>query len=233
MNKNIQGYDLIIPVYNEKNIIKLFDYLKGKANNILNIYICYDFENDITITKIKNSQYSNVKNIILAKNPSLGPGEAIKNGIKKSSANAVIIYPADDFNNGFLLDQMYDKFIKGYDVVCPSRFMKGGSIKECPIIKFCIVKMVSFSLYYLSKLKIKDPTNGFRLFSKKFLNQISIESKEGFSYSLELLVKAHKKKLSIIEIPCVWIERKDRKSRFKILSWSFAYLKWYFYAIFL
>ena len=32
-----------------------------------------------------------------------------------------------------------------------------------------IVKIISFSLYYFSKLKIKDPTNGFRLFSKELI----------------------------------------------------------------
>ena len=232
MKTNIKGYDLIIPVYNEKNIIKLIDYIDSKTKNLLKIYICYDSDEDITLKKLKKSNYINTKKIILIKNSLKGPCEAIKAGIENSKASSIIIYPADDFNNGLLLDKMYDLFILGYDVVCPSRFIEEGLIKNCPLIKYLIVKIVSLSLFYFSKIKIKDPTNGFRMFSKKLLNKYSIKSKVGFAYSLELLIKAKKNNYKIIEIPSVWIERKDRKSSFKILRWSPEYLKWFFYALF-
>ena len=129
-----------------------------------------------------------------------------------------------------LLDKMYDLYKQGYDVVCPSRFIKGGLIKNCPMIKFLIVKIVSILLYFFSSIEVKDPTNGFRMFSKKIIKKFPIKSTVGFAYSLELLVKAKKHNFDIIEIPSIWIERKDRKSSFKILKWSKEYLKWFFYA---
>ena len=110
--------------------------------------------------------------------------------------------------------------------------MKDGVIKNCPLIKYIIVKFVSIILFFFSKLNIKDPTNGFRLFSSKLINNHIIESKSGFAYSIELLVKAKKNNYKIIEIPSIWIERSDRKSSFKILRWSKDYLKWFFLAIF-
>ena len=228
----MSGYDLIIPVYNEKNIIKLIDYIFINSKNFTNIYICYDSENDITINIIKNSNYNNSSKIILLKNIHKGPCEAIKTGIYSSKADALIVYPADDFNNGLLLDKMYELFLKGYDIVCPSRFMKGGLIKNCPLVKYIIVKIISFSLYRFSSIKIKDPTNGFRLFSRKLIEKYPIKSKLGFAYSLELLVKASKNNYKITELPSIWIEREDRKSNFKILKWAKDYLKWYFLAIF-
>ena len=228
----MSGYDLIIPVYNEKNIIKLIDYIFINSKNFINIYICYDNENDITINFIKNSNYNNSSKIILLKNIHKGPCEAIKTGIYSSKADALIVYPADDFNNGLLLDKMYELFLKGYDIVCPSRFMKGGLIKNCPLIKYIIVKIISLSLYRFSSIKIKDPTNGFRLFSRKLIERHPIKSKLGFAYSLELLVKASKNNYKITELPSIWIEREDRKSNFKILKWAKDYLKWYFLAIF-
>ena len=228
----MSGYDLIIPVYNEKNIIKLIDYIFINSKNFTNIYICYDSENDITINIIKNSNYNNSSKIILLKNIHKGPCEAIKTGIYSSKADALIVYPADDFNNGLLLDKMYELFLKGYDIVCPSRFMKEGLIKNCPLVKYIIVKIISFSLYRFSSIKIKDPTNGFRLFSRKLIERHPIKSKLGFAYSLELLVKASKNNYKITELPSIWIEREDRKSNFKILKWAKDYLKWYFLAIF-
>ena len=64
----MSGYDIIIPVYNEKNIIKLIDYIFINSKNFINIYICYDDEKDITINIIKNSNYKNSSKIILSKN---------------------------------------------------------------------------------------------------------------------------------------------------------------------
>ena len=228
----MKGYDLIIPVYNEKNIINLLNYIFKTSKKFIKIYICYDKDEDITIEFLKNSKYWNHSKINLLKNPHSGPCEAIKLGFKNFKSQSVIVYPADDFNNGLLLDKMHNLFLEGYDVVCPSRFIKGGLIKNCPLIKYLIVRIISFILFYFSDLKIKDPTNGFRLFSKKIFNKITIESNSGFAYSIELLVKAKKNKLKIIEIPSIWIERNDRKSNFKILKWSREYLKWFFYAIF-
>ena len=127
---------------------------------------------------------------------------------------------------------MYELKMQGYDIVCPSRFIKGGKIQNCPIIKLTIVKVVSFILFYFSNLKIKDPTNGFRLFSRKVLNKYNIESTMGFAYSLELTIKSHLDNIKIIELPSIWIERVDKKSSFKILKWSKSYLRWFFKAIF-
>ena len=50
-----EGYDIIIPVYNEKKIIKLLDYLFDNIKNYNCLYICYDQEEDITIQLIKKS----------------------------------------------------------------------------------------------------------------------------------------------------------------------------------
>ena len=60
------GYDLIIPVYNEKNIVKLIEYIFKNSKKILNIYLCYDHEEDITLKLLKKSYYSKYQNIILS-----------------------------------------------------------------------------------------------------------------------------------------------------------------------
>ena len=62
MKTNQQGFDIIIPVYNEgDNIVKLIKYLLNSSKNISNIYICFDFDNDSSVIAIKNSKYANNK----------------------------------------------------------------------------------------------------------------------------------------------------------------------------
>ena len=78
----------------------------------------------------------------------------------------MIVYPADDFLNIQLIDKIYDKFKKGADVVVCSRFIKGGSMNGCPLIKSILVRTASFTLYWLSSIPVKDASNGFRMFQK-------------------------------------------------------------------
>jgi hypothetical protein len=142
-----------------------------------------------------------------------------------------IVYPVDDFINGKIIDSMIKKYEEGYDIVAPSRFMKGGNMKNCPIIKSILVRFASFTLFHLSSIPIEDASNGFRLFSNKVIKEFSIESKLGFAYSLELLVKAHRYNYNIAQIPSSWEEREIGKSKFKIFKWLREYLRWYLYGL--
>ena len=91
-----------------------------------------------------------------------------------------------------ILDKMHNLFLEGNDIICPSRFMDGGKMENCPLIKYFIVKIISFSLYNFSKIKVKDPTNGFRLFSNSIIKKFEIKSIIGFTFSIELLAKAYR-----------------------------------------
>ena len=101
----------------------------------------------------------------------------------------------------------------------------------CPLIKSILVRSASFTLFFLSSIPVRDASNGFRLFSKNLLNKVIIESRLGFAYSLELLVKCNRLGLKIDEIPAKWEERTEGKSNFKIFKWLGNYLKWYFYGL--
>ena len=148
------------------------------------------------------------------------------------NSDCKIVYPADDFLNIELIDIMYRKFLdEKADIVVASRFIKGGSMKGCPLLKSFLVRFASTTLYLLSSIPVRDASNGFRLFSRKLLNEVKIESKVGFAYSLELLVKCERLKYKIAEVPALWEERSEGESRFKIFKWLPQYLKWYIYGL--
>ncbi len=119
---------------------------------------------------------------------------------------------------------------EGCDIVCASRFMPGGAMKNCPWLKALLVRTAAFTLYHLARLPTHDATSGFRLFSRRVIEEIPVESEEGFCYSIELLVKAHRLGWRIGEVPALWHERKQGTSRFRVLKWLPAYLRWYGYA---
>lgn len=223
--------EIIVPVFNEGDkIIKLLDYFQKNIKCSFRVLFCYDSDSDdIFIYKHKFRNYN--FQITLVKNPQKGPCSAIKEGFRVGNSDCVIVYPADDFLNYKILDQMYEKFLNGSHIVVASRFIKGGSMKNCPLIKSILVRCASFTLYHLSSIPVKDASNGFRLFSRQLLNGIPIESKIGFAYSLELLVKCNRLKYKISEVPAKWEERSVGSSRFRLIKWLPQYLKWYIYGI--
>ncbi len=223
--------DILIPVFNEDEII--IDTIKNISSTVVSDYrilICYDYEEDPTI-KIVKENFPNNKKIVFVKNLSKGFNKAIISGFKKSSAKALIIFMADDHINHNLINLCYKKFTDGYDVVCPSRLIEEGKMIGNPLLKELLTKLVSFFLFNFTSFPIKDATNSFRLFSKKLIDNIQIESDKGFTLSLELTAKAHRLGYKITEIPSTWKERDKGKSRFKLFSFIPPYLKWFFYII--
>ena len=223
--------EIIIPVYNEGDkLIKLFKLFNKSVKTEFRVLICYDNDDDdvfMFTDKFKEFPFQ----ILFVKNPGQGPCSAIKEGLYFGNSDCVIVYPADDFLNFDIIDKMYLTFKQKNDIVVASRFIQGGSMKGCPLIKSVLVRFASTTLYFFSSIPVKDASNGFRLFSRRLLNTVTVESKIGFAYSLELLVKCNRLKFKIVEIPAQWEERSEGSSRFKIFKWLPTYLRWYFYGL--
>ena len=223
--------DILIPVYNEdETIVKTLKNIFLTLNLNYKILICYDYDEDPSLKIIKKN-FPNNSNIIFVKNFSRGFNNALISGFKRITAKAVVIFMADDHINHGTINLCYEKFKEGYDVVCPSRFVKGGKMIGNPPVKAFLTKLTSFFLYNFTSFPIKDPTNSFRLFSSEIINEVQIESGKGFTLSLELTAKAHRLNYKITEIPVTWMEREKGKSRFKLISFILPYTKWLLYII--
>lgn len=226
----MEKIDIVIPVHFEgKNIIPTLAALKSEVKHPFRVLICYDTDEDSTLAFLNHSTASGME-IVRVKNGGQGVHGAVVTGFRHTQSPAVIMYPADDTANGDIIDSLIREFEKGADIAVPSRFMRGGCMVGCPWLKAILVRMAASTLYFFARIPVHDPTNGFRLFSRRIINEIALESTEGFTYSLEYLVKAHRLGLKIVEVPAKWFERKAGKSRFQILGWAKAYLQWYRYA---
>ncbi len=223
--------DIIIPVYNEgRSIWPVLDALARDVRTPFRVLLCYDFEEDSTLAALKEYPRASDIEIVPVRNPSRGPHAAVMAGMRFSDAPAMLVYPGDDDYNTAIVDEMYKLFEQGCDIVAASRFIKGGCMVGCRWQKALLVRSSAAALYYVARLPTHDPSNGFRLFSRRVAEEIPVESSAGFTYSLELLVKCHRLGWRIGEVPAKWYERKAGASRFRILKWLPAYLRWFFYA---
>ncbi len=220
---------IVIPVYNEgEAIIPVLELLARDVKTPHEILVCYDRPDDTTLAALKDPRVTKMP-VRAVFNPKPGPHQAVQTGFRASKAPWVVVFPADDVWNASQLDPMVERARQGADIVCASRFMLGGSMEGCPWLKAVLVRTANFTLYHVARLPTHDASNGFRLFSRRVLDTIRIESDRGFTYSIELLVKTHRLGWPIAEVPVIWKERTHGTSRFRVLRWLPAYLRWFGY----
>ena len=74
---------------------------------------------------------------------------------------------------------------------------------------------------------IHDPTSNFKIYSRRLLDRVTIESEAGFELALEPTVKAHLLGLPVAEVPTTWKDRTAGESHFQMWKWLPHYLHWY------
>lgn len=224
--------NIVIPVYNEgDNIVKTLEDIEAKVKVRYQILIVYDFDEDNTLPAVK--KYNKERgNVSLVKN-TYGRGvlNAIKTGFGAVEQGVVLVSMADLSDEYADVGKMFEKVNEGYDIVCGSRYVKGGGQVGGPWFKKLLSRMAGVSLFYLAGVPTHDVTNSFKMYTKKVLNDVEIESDGGFELGMEIVVKAFAKGYRITEVPTVWRDRSAGESRFRLCKWLPKYLKWYWYAV--
>ena len=222
--------DIVVPVYNEgTNILAMLQSLEQHVRTSYRVLICYDSDDDDTLPAIERAEVDHTR-VALVKSTGRGPHAAVMSGLKAGGSPFVLVIPADDDYNAPILDTLVTKALAGAAIVCASRFMPGGAMVGCPLLKAVLVRTANFTLRHFAGLPTHDATNGLRLFTRRVIDEIPVQSKRGFTYSIELLVKVHRLGWPIAEVPVLWYERRKGRSRFMVIRWLSDYLVWYVYA---
>jgi hypothetical protein len=134
---------------------------------------------------------------------------------------------ADGSDEPHIVDAMVARARDGADVVAASRYMPGGHQIGGPRLKRLLSRTAGLTLHWFARVPTHDPTNNFKLYARRFLDQVTIESTAGFELALELTVKASIEGRTIAEVPTTWRDRTSGESNFKLRKWLPHYLHWY------
>jgi hypothetical protein len=163
----------------------------------------------------------------------LGRGalNALKSGLGAAKAPFVLVTMGDGSDDPDDIDAMYALVQGGADVVAGSRYMTGGHQVGGPLLKRTMSRVAGLSLHWLGGLPIHDATSNFRMYSKRLLQRVTIESTGGFELGIELTVKAYALGMRVAEVPTTWRDRTAGQSRFQLWKWLPRYLRWYWVGI--
>lgn len=223
---------IILPVFNEgKNIAKQIAEIENTVNISHEVLVVYDFDKDDTIPPVKELQkkYLNVR---LVKNI-FGREviNAVKTGFAKSQGETVVVMPADLADDPATINKMYQKIRGGYDIVCATRYAKGGKKIGGERLKTFLSKLAGLATPLLLGISTTDIANGFKMYRRQVIDQIKIESDGGWEYAMETVIKAHFAGFKIGDVPSIWVDRKEGKSKFKLMKWLPKYIRWYLWGI--
>jgi len=224
--------NIVIPVFNEaENIKVVIKKIKEECTEPHIITVVYDEDEDTTVPVVRQIQ-KEMNNVFLLKNKyGCGVLNAIKTGFEESTTKYVIVTMADLSDPPAVINSMFIIAEKqNSDIVCASRYMKGGKQIGGPVIKGFMSRMAGLTLHFLAGIPTHDATNSFKLYRTSFLKQQTIESRGGFELGIELVVKAHVYGYKISETKTIWTDRVAGTSNFKLVKWLPGYLRWYFYA---
>lgn len=222
---------VIVPVFNEdNNFPQTYRAIREHLGAEPRIVVVYDFDEDTTVPVVQKLAEQDSSLMLLKNTFGRGPANALRVGFASVGSGPVLVVMADLSDDLKDVQAMMTLYRAGSDIVCGSRYMRGGHQIGGPLVKRMLSRLAGLSLYYLRSIPTHDITNNFKLYDSRLLKEITIESKMGFSIAMEITVKAFLMNKNITEVPTTWRDRTEGEARFKLFKWLPQYLHWYFLA---
>jgi glycosyltransferase involved in cell wall biosynthesis len=219
---------IVMPVFKEgEAIVPAVEALGRDVRTPHEILVVYDFDEDPTVPVIDRLAFEHRAVRGLRNDLGRGVLNAMKAGIAAGRGDYVLITMADGSDEPAIVDRMVDLARAGADVVAASRYMPGGQQVGGPPLKRFMSRTAGLTLHRFAGVPTHDPTNNFKLYARRFLDAVSIESTAGFELALELTVKATLAGRRVAEVPTTWRDRTAGQSNFKLRRWLPHYLYWY------
>ena len=224
---------IVVPVYNEgDNIHRTLSELDAKVSVDAEAWLVFDGDDDTTLPPARALEGRTRVPFRLVRNKyGRGALNAIKTGLEDAPGEFVVVTMADLCDPPEVINAMVAAAGREEaDIVCASRYMKGGRQYGGPRFKGFLSRTAGLLLCWFARLPTHDPTNSFKLYRKSFLDEVTVESTGGFELGIELVVKARAMGRRIVEVPTTWRDRVAGKSNFRLWKWLPNYLRWFFYA---
>ena len=101
------------------------------------------------------------------------------------------------------------------DLVLGSRYMSGGGVANWPLHRLVLSMGANRYVRIITGLGVTDCTSGFRCWRREALAKIDLDAikSHGYAFLTELLYRAHRMGLSIAEVPIIFVERREGRSK--------------------
>ena len=211
---------VVIPTYNEaENISAVLDLVLLLPNSY-HVLVVDDRSPDGTgdLVAAKGREYP-LRIHLLRREGKLGLGTAYIEGFKFALQNnyeLICEMDADLSHNPADLERLTGPVTTGEaDLVIGSRYISGVRIMNWPLSRLILSFSAGIYTRAITRIKIQDVTAGFKCFHRRVLEAIDLDRvrSNGYSFQIEMNFIAWKKGFKILEIPIVFTERTEGRSK--------------------
>lgn len=228
---------VIIPTYNEKENIENIINTVFALPVSYHILIIDDNSPDGTASIVKELQKSYPEKLhIIEREGKLGLGTAYIVGFNWAIEQAyTYIYEMDaDFShNPSDLVQLYEACKNGADLAIGSRYIKGVNVVNWPMGRVIMSYYASAYVRIVTGMPVRDTTAGFKCYRREVLETIDFDKIrfKGYAFQIEMKFTAWKFGFKVVEVPIIFTERKEGKSKmsggiFNEAFWGVIKMKW-------
>lgn len=211
---------VIIPTYNEKENLEKMIRKVFSLDKEFHILIVDDNSPDGTAQITKKLQQEFPQKLHLEERKGkLGLGTAYIHGFKwalKNNYEYIFEMDCDFSHNPEDLIRLYHACaIEGADVAIGSRYVTGVNVVNWPMGRVLMSYYASAYVRFITGMKIRDTTSGFKCYKRKVLEKISLDKIKfkGYAFQIEMKFTAYKLGFKIVEVPIIFTDRTEGVSK--------------------
>ncbi|MGQ9863472.1 MAG: polyprenol monophosphomannose synthase [Bacteroidia bacterium] len=217
---------VIIPTYNEKpNIKPLLESILGLEEE-WEVLVVDDNSPDGTAQEVKKVQEAHPQVHLLERPAKEGLGRAYEAGFRWALERGypyIFEMDADFSHDPKDLSRLCAALKEGIDLVIGSRYIKGITVVNWPFRRILLSYLASLYVRLVTRMPIKDSTAGFVGYQRELLEVLLQEGIrfKGYAFQIEMKYKAWLMGAQIMEIPIVFTERTQGRSKMnKKIIWE-------------
>lgn len=211
---------VIIPTYNEKENLEKMIRKVFSLKKAFHILIVDDNSPDGSAQIVKDLQKEFPTQLHLEERKGkLGLGTAYIHGFKwalKNNYEYIFEMDCDFSHNPNDLIKLYNACAKdGADLAIGSRYITGVNVVNWPMGRVLMSYYASAYVRFITGMKIRDTTSGFKCYKRKVLETIKLNKVKfkGYAFQIEMKFTAYKMGFKIVEIPIIFTDRLEGTSK--------------------
>ncbi len=223
---------IIFPTYNEKENIKRIIEAVLPMDPGINVLVVDDNSPDGTGQIADQLSMANPRVNVLHRNKKEGLGRAYIAGFKWGIEKKFdYLFEMDaDFSHSPEFIKDFLMAIRDYDIILGSRYISGVNVINWPMSRLLLSYFANMYTRIITGMPVKDATGGFKCFRRQVLESIDLDAikSNGYTFQIEVSMRAWKKGFRIHEIPIVFTDRQQGASKMsKKIIREAIWMVWY------
>lgn len=187
----------------------------------LHVLVVDDASPDGTAALVRTHLEFGQRVFLLSRHAKLGLGSAYLDGFEwalRRDYTAALEMDADLSHDPDDVPRLLATLDAGADLAIGSRYLQGISVVHWPLRRLLLSLGAGVYTRFFTGLRLSDPTSGFKAIRREALGVLVAAGvhSEGYGFQIELHFRAQRAGLTLREVPIVFTERRDGRSKLSL-----------------